>query len=185
MNPRSITGCFVVAVIAVVYLFAFTLPPAHAARGVTYDPRGDAVAGFDILRVVALNGKRKLALKIVYRGSLKPRYEPGLGVSAHMDLDLGAPAESVYDNDFAVGASFGVPNQTNRFYFMRGYHMARCPGLKGRVGIKRGVIRLVVPQRCFRRQAGRVRVAGFTYANKGVGRSADYIRKWGRWVERG
>lgn len=184
-SPAGTAVAFGTLIGVLLVLLFLSVPRADAARGVTTDQRGDAIRGFDIVRVVTLNGAKKLAVKVVYRGKLKPGYTPGLGVSANIDLDMGAPADSVYDNDFAVGASFGVPGRRNIFYFMKGYRMARCPGLGGHIAVRRGIIRIVVPQRCFGRQSGRVRVAGYTYANKGVGPSADYMESWGPWIAKG
>jgi len=167
-------------------VFAMSATLAQAARSISHDARGDAKAGWDIVRVSVSNGQKNLSLKVVYRGKLKPHAYPGLGLQTGIYLDFGHPADSVYSDDFSVYTIVGAPGSgKTTLLYDKNEHRVGCSGLRSRVRVRAGVVRMVVPQRCFRGAAGRVRIAGSTYAVRGTGRTADYIDRWGRWIALG
>ena len=168
-------------------LVALTVPAssAQAGRSVVHDPRGDARASWDIVRIVVSNGQEKLSMKVVYRGQLKPRAYPKLGFLTGLALDLGNK-DSRYSSDFSVYNTVGEPGLHNGVLLQnKKARTVACPGLRAQTRIKAGIVRVEVPQGCFGDQAGRVRVTGYTYAVRGAGRTHDDVNGWGRWTRRG
>jgi len=163
--------------------------PVLAKRAVVRDARGDAKAPWDITKMVVTNGQRKLRIRVVYRGALQP--DPYQGLLTNVKLDLGDPSNSIYSPDFTLDMLRGSanPKVPDRLHLNRmiGYdaQRVRCGKLRVRVRYRRGILDFSVPQRCFRGEAGRVRVAGFTYTPCGNPDEADYIDKWSRWIARG
>jgi hypothetical protein len=166
-------------------------PPtlAQAEQGAVRDARGDAKAPWDITRVVADNGESKLRIQVHYRGRLRPKH--GLGLLTQIGIDVGDPAESVYDRDFVIDMLRGSPDPQapNRFELVRyvGYDVrtVRCGGLQLRTRDGQGLLEFVVPQDCFGALAGPMRLTGYTYTPRGAPDEADYIRYWGPWLSQG
>jgi hypothetical protein len=173
-------------------LLGLALSPAtlaQAEQGTLRDARRDAKAPWDITRIVADNGDRKLRVQIHYRGRLRPNH--GLGLLTQIGIDMGEPAESTYDGDFVIDMLRGSPDPQapNRFELVRrldyDVRTVRCRGLQLRTQDGRGLLEFVVPQRCFGPLAGRIRLTGYTYTPRGSSDEADYIRYWGPWISQG
>jgi len=162
---------------------------ARADEGVLKDPAGDALPAWDMTRVVADNGPLKLRIEIHYKGRLRPQH--GLGLYARVDIDMGTPGESTYDQDFSLQMLRGSPESPDLVELVRreegGYdeHTVRCDGLRLRTLYGRGLLEFVVPQYCFGALVGRLRLTALTYMPRGPSDKADYIRHWGPWVEKG
>jgi hypothetical protein len=158
---------------------------AWAERATVRDKRGDALASWDITKVVVENGRRNLTVRVVHAGRLRPDLPPGLLTA--IDLDLGA-SDSVFSPDFEVSLlreSTHLQAPSKVILTDSEFERVRCPSLRGRSRSRRGVVTFVVPQSCFATKAGRVRIRGYTYRVKGAAREADYLDEWSRWIARG
>lgn len=179
------TGRFLILVACVV--LALPAARAQADQGVLKDARGDAKPAWDLTRLVADNGLRKLRIQVHYRGHLRPKY--GLGLLTNVQIDLGYPGESVYDGDFTVDMLRGSPDPRtpNRFDLVRSvdYHVVRCPGLQLRARYGQGLLEFVIPQRCLGSLSGRTRLSAYSYTPRGASDKADYIDYWGPWIDQG
>jgi hypothetical protein len=159
---------------------------AWAARATVRDERDDARAPWDITKVVVVNGERRLQIRVVYRGRLRPDLAPGL--LTDVVLDMGSRPDSVNDPDFDVSLLIGSidPAAPDGVRLTEsGSKRVRCPGLRGHARPRRRIVTFAVPQACFRGKAGRVRAAGYTYRVRGSAREADYMDSWSRWIARG
>lgn len=172
--------------VALISVLCIPATSAQAGRSVVHDRRGDAKAGYDLVSVVVSNGRKNLSLKVVYRGKLTPRGYPGLGLQTGLDIDFGEPDKDTYSGDFSVYSAIGALGMGNGVILLdKKAHRVSCSGLRAKTRVPAGIVRIVVPQSCFGGQAGRARIAGFTYAIRGTGRTADYITRWGRWTKLG
>lgn len=176
-----------VLLILVCCLFAVLMVPTGAAaqKRVLQQPRGDAKAPWDITKITVVNGKRKLYVRLDYRGSL--RIKPITGFLVNVSLDLGSPATSEYDADYTISLLRGStdPKAPNRFQLNRDFEPVSCRGKRARVRPQQGIVAFWIPQRCFGAKAGRVRITGYTYRPRGEPSEADYLDGWSRWIKRG
>lgn len=140
-------------------------------------------------RVVADNGPLKLRIEVHYKGRLRPKH--GLGLYTRVDIDMGAPGESIYDQDFSLEMLRGSPESPDLVKLVRheeaGYdeHAVRCDGLRLRTLYGQGLLEFLVPQYCFGTLVGHLRLTALTYMPRGPSDKADYIRHWGPWVDKG
>ncbi len=158
-------------------------PLAYADRGGIRDAHGDARASWDITLIQVDNRASRMLVRIDYRGALN---FGGLGLLVNVGVDLGKPARSVYGADWSIDMlqSRSDPSST-RLQLVRRDNAVRCDGLRKRLRKNAGVVRFSVPQRCFRGDADRVRVAGHSYRPRAAPDQADYVDEWSRWIERG
>lgn len=164
--------------------------PALAAKGVVRDARGDARAPWDITKVTVHNSDTTLRIRIDYRGGL--RIGRGEWFLVNMDIDVGYPADSIYDGDFTIDMLRGSsdPSTPDRLILYAQtlggdvYQMS-CKKLRLRMRKRAGVVEFIIPQSCFSGGTGRVRVAGHSYFPRGMPDQADYIENWSRWIEQG
>ena len=185
-RPVHRVATTVVAISLSLVLTVTLTAQAWGARATVRDKRGDARAAWDITKVVVANGERKLRLRVVYRGRLRPDLAPGL--LTDVVLDMRSASGSVYEGDFDVSLLAGStdPRAPDGVRLMAsGSKRVRCRGLRGRAHPRRRIVTFAVPQRCFRDQAGRVRVAGYTYRVRGSAKEADYMDSWSRWIAKG
>jgi hypothetical protein len=169
-------------------LMLMSTAEAWAARAIVRDKRGDARAPWDITKVVVVNGQRKLKIRVVYRGRLRPHLPRGLFTD--VGLDLGPPSDFVEETDFDVSLLLGSkdPRAPDGVRLTRSGsdHPVHCAGLRGRARPRRKRVTFAVPQSCFRGRAGRARIVAYTYHVRGTPREADYMMdSWSRWVARG
>lgn len=158
---------------------------ASAGSGAVRDPRNDAKASWDILRISVDNGSRSLRIKMIYRGRLRTRHTPQ-GLLANIAIDTGTNS-SRFEGEFSIdmlrGSTGPVPDRL--VLNNRAYERIPCKNLRVRVQTDPGVLDFVLPQTCLGAQAGRVRVGGHTYSPRGAADEADYLEKWSQWIRRG
>jgi hypothetical protein len=155
----------VIVVAAVAFVLGAAGPASAASVGFS-DARGDAEPRYDITRVVASNGEQRLTVR-----ARVPRLQ-GRGTQIlAVHLQSGASTYSLH----SVRRSSG--RVVTRLTSWDGVEQsqARC-GSRATWRIARGVVRVVIPQRCLDRR-GPVRLSVLTGAGDGTaGDPADWTR---------
>lgn len=170
-------------------LAAATALPAAAAHRVTSDPRGDTSATFDITKLDVNNKTKELVVKVEvpgYRATGGDAPDASLlGAEIHtrgIDYYVEASPQS------ATGDAFVFFQPEDEAYQDGEEGGAPCPGL--RAVFRDGAAKLVIPQKCFGKDKGSVRVvAQFRgYSEEGgtlTDQGTDYTDEHPRHIKRG
>lgn len=169
-------------------LAAGSVLPAAAAQRTTSDPSGDTVATFDITKLNVNNKTRELAVKVEV-----PGFDPSEGKAPDAYI-LGA---YIYTRGIDYYVEAGQEEGGNDFVFFQPHDEAYedgveggkpCPGLRS--VFRAGAAKLVIPQRCFGKDKGSVRVIaqfrGYSIeGGKTTEEGVDYTSEHPRHVKRG
>jgi len=178
----------VLAAVVTCGLAAATALPATAAQRTTTDPRGDTSATFDITKLDVNNKTSELVVKVVV---------PGFSTTAAEVPDAYILGATIHTRGIDYYVEAGHEEGGDEYVFFQphdgGYDDGDeggkpCAGL--RAVFRTGAAKLVIPQKCFGKDKGSVRViAQFRgYSIEGGATSdqgTDYTNEHPRHIKRG